>query len=297
MELDEEFGRAATLVVVWRTGQKSHGRTVKAGQDVTDELRQYAIAAKALIKGTEGRHYDPDQEQDDTAFLRIDTEDLLDNTIVDQLLIGPSLPPARTVDLKQRRLALYALLLGDDPQNRTIFIRASSPVKLANKGLVAVLDSTLTRVEVPIFAFDEQFDVIISPSGAWALNQANFERLFRDSEPVLAKIGEWVGFLSDKLPIQEASKDELAVRLRQNSLLRRKVQSLMNKPYLASLSPKQIVDKAKQHGLNAEELIQDGMLVVTRSNEKDLLYLLNEDLFSGDFSGTQYAAGRKAPRS
>jgi hypothetical protein len=41
----------------------------------------------------------------------------------------------------------------------------------------------------------------------------------------------------------------------------------------------------------------DGELIFDRETERDLLNLLNEDLFTGDFSGDRYAASRKARRT
>jgi hypothetical protein len=293
---------SASLVVVWRSGKSSHGRVVKAGGEVIAALRHYAETAATVLDShyadtlAPGRRYDPDQEQDDAPFLRLDTEDLLDSTIIEQLRQGASLPTIDSNELRTKRLALYALLIGDDPDARSAFIRASSPLSLTTKGLVALFDQTLTRVVAPVFAFDETFDVVIGQDGAWALNQANFERLFRESAPVLAKTNEWVKSLATLLPIAESGQELLAERLRQNSALRRKVRSLISKPYLPTLTMDRVAEKATAHGLDAASLIHDGELVFTRDVERELVHLLNEDLFEGDFSGSPYAAGRKTVR-
>jgi hypothetical protein len=50
------------------------------------------------------------------------------------------------------------------------------------------------------------------------------------------------------------------------------------------------------HGLLPEDLMKDGALIFNKETEKDLLLFLNEDLWTGDFSGDQYAAARKARR-
>ena len=76
----------------------------------------------------------------------------------------------------------------------------------------------------PILAFDSAFDVILLGSSVWVLNQKNFEGLFKESEAVLARTWEWVDHLNQVLPISAESKEWLATRLRQNSVMRRKVQ-------------------------------------------------------------------------
>jgi hypothetical protein len=50
------------------------------------------------------------------------------------------------------------------------------------------------------------------------------------------------------------------------------------------------------HGLAADNLMKDGSLVFNKDTERDLLLFLNEDLWTGDFSGDEYAAARKARR-
>jgi hypothetical protein len=78
--------------------------------------------------------------------------------------------------------------------------------------------------------------------------------------------------------------------------MRRKVQSILRSPYLSKLTPDTLETKMTAHGLLPENLTKDGSLVFNKDTEKDLLLFLNEDLWTGDFSGDQYAAARKARR-
>jgi hypothetical protein len=55
--------------------------------------------------------------------------------------------------------------------------------------------------------------------------------------------------------------------------------------------------KMAWHGLAAEDPMKDGSLIFNKDTERNLLLFLNEDLWTGDFSGHQYAAARKARRS
>jgi hypothetical protein len=48
-----------------------------------------------------------------------------------------------------------------------------------------------------------------------------------------------------------------------------------------------------QHNLDPSKLLVNSELVFTKETEADMLLLLNEDLWTGDFSGDQYAAARK----
>lgn len=286
---------AATLIVAWRGGRNAYGRVLKTGGGVTRTLRQYAAAMAQAINEGRGRPYDPDDEQDEEiAFLSANRDELLDTALLTQIERGASLPLIAPDELRQHNLALYALLIGNHPNTRTIFIRKGSPVKLAAKSLVAIFDQTLTQVTDPILAFDRNFDVVLRSDAVWVINQRNFEGLFKESEAVLAKTAEWVDELGEALPIDGDSKEWLAKRLRQTSVMRRKVQSILRSGYLSKLTPDVMRERMLAHGLNPDELIRDGTLVFNKDTESSILLFLNEDLWTGDFSGEHYAATRKA---
>ena len=118
----------------------------------------------------------------------------------------------------------------------------------------------------------------------------------RESEAVLALTSEWVDQLSQILPIADDGREWLASRLRQNSVMRRKVHSILRSRYLPSLTPDTVRAHMAVHGLKPVDLMKDDALIFNRDTEKDLLLFLNEDLWTGDFSGDQYAAARKARR-
>lgn len=299
MPLSEEIDMngLATLVVAWRSGRNTYVRVVKAGGDVIDDLREYAKAALDQIGQGQGRAYNPDDEQEpECPFLTADQSELLDTALVEQLRRGASLPWATSGEIRERSLALYALLVGDDPDSRIAFVRKGSPVRLATKSIVGVFDDTLTRVRQPILAFDSTFDVLLYGNAVWIMNQKNFETLFKESEAVLAKTAEWAESLNSFLPMADDSQQWLAQRLRQNSVMRRKVQSILHSHYLPALTPDMVRRKMAAHDLKPENLMKDNALVFNKDTEQDILLLLNEDLWTGDFSGEHYAAARKARR-
>ncbi len=292
-----DIAEAATLIVAWRAGRTARGAVLRAGGQVSDAMRGYAREALQTITSGHGRPYNPDDEQDeDTAFLTASQDELLDTALLEQLRIGSSLPLIGADELRKRTLALYALLIGNDPGSRVIFVRKGNPVSLAAKGVVAVFDDALTRVTRPILAFDSTFDVILLGSSVWILNQKNFEGLFKESEAVLARTSEWVNQLGQVLPIAGDGQEWLATRLRQNSVMRRKVHSILRSHYLPKLTPDILRARMSAHSLKPEDLMKDGALIFNMDTEKDLLLFLNEDLWTGDFSGDQYAAARKAQR-
>lgn len=295
-----ETGGSASLVIAWRAGKHVHGRTIRAGNIVTDRLREFAERTAALVAQGGGREYDPDDiQEDDTPYLEVPRDELIDTPLVDALTRGTSQPLASLDDLRGRPypLACYALLLGHDPDAKTVFVRHKNPIHLATKSLVARwFDHALDNVDDPIFAFDDQFDVVITPQTILAINQHHFEMLFKDTDAVLSKASEWVDKFAKLLPITDDSKEGLIERLRTSSVIRRKMQSVLRKPHLHSLTSESLRAAMITHGMDPDVLLPEGKLVVDRANEREILQLLNEDLFAGDFSGEQYAAARKSRR-
>lgn len=288
---------SAVVVVAWRMGKKAHARVVKAGGDVTAELRSYAAATENKILNGSGRDYDPNDEQDEeTTYLKADREELLDTALLEEILKGASLPLASDEVLRERPLVLYALLTGNDPGRLRAYVRKKSPVYLGKKGLVTLFDQTLTRVEKPLLAFDEFFDLVIYPQDVKILHQKNFEGLFKESQAVLAKTFEWAESLSKSIPLSPDSVEWLAKRLRETSVMRRRVQSILKSEYLPSLTIETLQLKMEQQGLDPERLIKENSLVLNKETEREVLLFLNEDLWTGDFSGDQYAASRKSRR-
>ncbi|MEU8082241.1 Kiwa anti-phage protein KwaB-like domain-containing protein [Micromonospora sp. NPDC049101] len=287
---------ALSLVVAWRSGKTVHSRHVAVAGTVAKTLREYVMENAEKLKEEGGRDYTPDDDQGDAPFLRVPGDELIDHKVIEALRRGPSQPTAERDEMK--KLQMYAVLVGDKVEEQSLFVRKGTPIKLGDKSLVAFLRESLDKVTEPIFAFDRFFDVIIAPDGAvTVLNQKGFNALFKDTEVVLAKTSEWVEELSGVLPIEAGSKVYLAEQLRKNSILRNKIQAILRKPHLMKLTPDALVEKMKNHDLEPDLLLDDGELVFNAQTKTDLLLLLNEDLFKGDFSGDSYAASKKAART
>ena len=295
VELDLEA--AATLVVVWRSGRYAHGRAVRAGGEVTNQLRLFARRALERVARGELLAYDPNDEQaDDSYCLEADRGELLDTALLEQVMRASALQLVSPDELRRRRLALYALVIGNDPDRQTAFIRKGNAVSLATKSMVAVFDDGLRKVEEPILAFDERYDMIVYPGMVHILNQRNFEALFRESDAVLAKVGEWVKGLRKSLPMSQESADWLTARLRKNSVMRRRVRSVLASDYFPTLTVEVLREKIIEQGWNVGRLMDESGLIVTSETENDIIPLLNEDLWVGAFSGNRYSATRKARR-
>ncbi|WP_080939263.1 Kiwa anti-phage protein KwaB-like domain-containing protein [Clavibacter michiganensis] len=281
----------AVLIVAWRKGAATHARVVMVGGDVASRLEELAAAAAALIH-SELESYDPDSPAEDGAPRIAEREEAFDTDLLGELAAGGSHDTAAASDF-ENRIICWAVVLGSDT-DQTIYVHKNSPVALARKPLIARLfDDTLTKLEEPILTFDGHFDLIITPSELYILNQANFEGLFKDSDAVLARSREWVDRLVDTLDVTQDSAAALEIIVRRNSVVRRKVTSIIRRPYMSRVTMADISAKLEEHGMDADVYMPQGKLAFNEQTATALVRLLNEDLFQGDFSQDAYAASGK----
>jgi len=290
-----ENGGAFVLVVAWRVGRNVVARKVKIGGPVEEALSQYATDAAAVVEASEGRQYDPDEDQEELGYVFSSRAEAWDTALLEELWKGDALPNLEPEELG-KTFVCYAALVGSGPST-ALYIRKSNPISLATKSLVAgYIGGALTKVENRVFAFDSNFDVIVTADRLFALNKLRFELLFKDSAAVIAKAPEWVDEMASLLPMSPESKANLESNLKTSSLLRRKITSILSREYARALTVDTIRSKMELHGLEVERLMPDGELLFSPENTRELVRLLNQDLFRGDFSDEEFAAGSKQRR-
>jgi hypothetical protein len=268
---------------------------LNTGGDLNQYLLGIAGESDSLAAEAKSEPYRPDGgETEPGVIYHAKRDDRIDSELIDELARGEDLDFADDVDLK-RPIACYAIVLGMGVDQR-VYVRRQSPVKLARKRLfAAVFDGPITALQTPVLAFDDYIDVIIDAERIVVLNSKGFESLFRDSEAVLEAVPKWVGELRGHVGFSDESGDILSVAVRRNSFHRNKLLAILDSEYVDTLTPKRIRKRMKQHGLNHEELLVDDVLQITEENLGDVLKLLNEDLYKGDFSDRQFAASGKRP--
>ncbi|MEI2714898.1 MAG: Kiwa anti-phage protein KwaB-like domain-containing protein [Nocardioides sp.] len=280
------------LVVAWSTGAAYAGAHLAVGGDLADRLLEFAQQASGDLSN--GHPYAPDVDMEDSTHLVADRTDLQDTLLLNTLERGADLPLATETDVAERSLTCYALVVGAG-ESKVTFIRKRSPVALGSKALVGrFLSGEVTKVTEPLFAFDKVYDLIVTDDRVLILNKSGFDSLFRHSAVVLAKTPEWVTDLAAHLPLAPGSEIALNEALQRNQFHRNKLQAILKRPHIQKLTPADVEAGMKRHGLDPQVLMSGGQLVLdTPENTKQILNLLNEDLFQGDFSGDEFAAGSK----
>lgn len=279
------------LVVAWAAGRSYAARLVKTSGVVAGRLRSYAERAVGGL--TDPTPYAPDADVEDNSHMEAPRDESLDTALIEELSKGASLDLATDEELRTKQLVCHALVVVSGAET-TLFVKKRSPIQLAKKSLVASLvHGTLDELESPLFAFDDRYDVIITGQAVYILDKKAFEGLFKNSPAVLDRTSDWIQEVASVLPFADGSVEQLDAILRRNSVLRNKFLAVKGRTYLQAITPDALRSEMAKHGLEPEELMDGDSLRVTGQNAKDVLRLLNEDLFSGGFSQQRYAASAK----
>lgn len=311
---------AASLVIAKRTPSQFKGQHVPLDTEVEGDLKSIAQEAVAQLRQLEMRTYEPDLKvepksdfmyipatmianyENGEAPIRAEAASAdrlidIDNSVVQGLMGVATMDEISARDITGGLYNMYAVIIGDDPDNRTIYIRHSNPQKFSKPGrLMTAFSDTLTRFEKPIFTFDSRFDIIISRHGLIVVNQSTFEKTFRDVQVLAARHSERVVKIAQALPLDEESQNVLAEFALKPSIAS-KLRAISENGHLnTAISVDDIRTKARACGIDPETLIQDGKLHLTQQNLLSSLKVLNDDVFKGAFTNQIYEAGSKARR-
>ena len=280
-----------TLIIVWRQGAVVHGRTVAIGGDVASTLGGFAAECAGTLD-VDAPLYDPDAPPEGDPQRTAPRAEAYDTGLLEALGMAGSHPQAHKEDYS-RALICWAVVLGEGA-DQTIYVHKNSPVRLARAPLLAgLVNESLQKISESVLAFDPHFDVVITPERIFILDVKDFEGLFKDSDAVLGRTQEWAAELTSRLPSTDGSTEVLETVLRRNGVLRRKVTSILRRPYFATLDPEIVRSRLAGHGLDEDLYLVEGKLNFSEATIETLVRFLNEDLFKGDFSEEQFAASGK----
>lgn len=282
------------LAVYWRNASRAHGRVVNIGTEVSDYLWRCTVepqfqAQQALAA------YDPDSGDEVEGPFLGSVADILDSQLLGEIRIGSELQLIGQSDLHKRTLHCYSVTIHTS-KGPMVFIRKTSPVKLATQGMVSrLMVDRLAEVSEPIFAFDNRFDVLLDGDRVVILNRRNFEALFKDIDAIRERIPTWVDSIADSLPMGLESRAMLISALERDQFTRRKFHAASQKPYMKTMTIATVEEALVRHHLDPNSYIKNGELALDTNNVKRVVQLINEDLFKGDFSGDEFATGSKSP--
>lgn len=299
-----------TLLLGRRRGSGIEARRVECHRDVRRQLRQRCKECLNVLRKRTLVSYGPDTNialepgkylsvrrskiSKTEGAIEVDPELL---RLVDNATESETLSAA---DIGAKPFLFYAVVVENPDGARVAFIRKVSPVVGVKPGFfLAGYGQTLTSVTEPMFVFHPNFDIVLTPDRLLALNQVAFEQLFRDVKAVVARYPDYVAAIASALPIEAASATRLVDYCTHNSGLARKLRAIKESGHLSRrrITLDEIRAYAAAEGLVADSFIDDDHITFTKSTSRDVLKLLNEDLYTGRLSGRKLEASAKTSRA
>lgn len=285
-----------SLVVAWRKGRKLESARIPITVSVADEFRIICREVLANLDDLEERPWFPDAMNEQDEYLMASMDQLGPHSQVLDVVRSEEFNILRPATLPQQEFVFYALIAGP-ASRRVAFIRKYNIRRGLRQRLITLFGDTLTKIDDLVFTFDNKADVVIDPArGAAILGLAAFQLLFRTSPEMLTRTPEYVAEIADHLPMSGGAMVTLADVAIRNMNVQRRLQAITLRGHLRGVSMGRIEDEMKKHGLDADRFIVDGELVFDQADVKDILKLLNEDLFRGGLTNQDFQVDRKSPR-
>lgn len=283
-------------VIVGRQGADGEIEAAKLAlaEDAAEGFRDLGHGCVEDLQRRTAVPYTVDAELDRKETFVIDNADdlaeLSDLTSLADLAATLPITPPRQLDLS---IQFYAVVLGDD--SRVILVRRTDP-KIAYRGgrWLAIAGEQLTKIDEPAFSFAPGFDFVLSPAWAVILNQASFERLFREIGLIDKHVQGWVRGITDHLTMEPASEAELLRVAHEDSRTWRRLREIRRRGHLAQVDLAEVRKYAKRVGLDPATVVRDDELVFDPAERFSFLHLLNEDLYRGPLTDVTFEAQRKA---
>jgi len=251
------------LVVGWRVGARIECARVPTSTDIADDLREVCADTLDRLSGLEPRRWSREIGPEDDEYLIATMEQVgLDSPLLAALSTADfDVLHPRT--LPDRDLLFYTFIVGP-PDGRLTFLRKYNPRRGLRNRLVGLFTDTLTRLVDPLFTFDDRIDLVLDLTGGAAiLNLGAFEVLFRTSPEMLARTPEYVADIAAALPIDTDAAEALTAAAEANSMLRRRLQAIVERGHLATVTVADIRREMRKHKMKPTDFIKNGKLTQT----------------------------------
>lgn len=296
-----------TLAVGWTVGKNTKIRQLMLGEDVASEFHRIAQQTALNLSEREPEEWTPDADLTPETYLVFPAEEANEfprltsdhdgKSFLEVLAQAERLEAINPKHLPTGDITFYAIAIGE-PGDRIVFIRRSNPRRGLKRGKIySTLSDTLQRVEDPIFAFDEWVDLVLQGDKLCVLSQTVFAAFFRDQESLAKKIPEWIDQLAEHVPLADASRGCLTAKVSRDSRMKARLEAIVRRNHLATVSSETLRTAMEDNELDPSRLLDsDGSLILEDDDVAPVLYLLNEDLFTGSLTNTGFRADKKAAR-
>jgi len=287
-----------TLVVLWKQGSLVVARQVPVAREVADFLREAMDRTIQEAGERQARPYYPEMHLEKEECLVLQDPSLFEDTGIGGLLF-PDQPHSqiRPDELENRVLWMYASIVGSVERRRAFIRRGNAHVDARRGRLFTTLTNSLARIEEPILALNDRFDLIAGMSGVIALNQPTFDAVFKEAPALVEHIDAWVTGISQTLPFSGDGAERLARLSASDLRVRRILRTIHERGHLQTVRIDQVRQYCQEAGIDGSLYIENEMLRVDAGEVFRLLHLLNEDYFRGGLTDAPFMSERKSPQN
>lgn len=297
-----------TLSVGWRSGNKMKLGRIETSSDLREQFREAIIRTVQNVAERTAEAWSAEADMTAETYLVARVDNLGDRpelvasfrgvALAEALSRAETIPPLHAGDLPVADMVIYALTVGDVGERAT-FLRRMNPRRGLRKGKIFTsLRDSLTRIDEPVFAFDELTDIIFAGEDVIVLSGTAFSALFRSQEELRAQVPRWSEELSSHVPISDASKELIISRALNVTRVRTRLESIATRGHLEGVSSEQLRQSMISVGIDPDEMMDsDGRLNLTEDTVDRAVNFLNEDLFAGSITSIPFRADKKAPAS
>lgn len=314
---------AITLVVARRSGRTYKGNRIIINNDVGDGLRDACrqtlgtLALRTAVRYADDMAFDPESQyvvvpsavlvtRQSTPSGRRHRADgqheahiELDPGATQVLANASSLPEISSRDVKNQAFTFYAAVVGDHPDHRVGFVDRWNPYKAALSGhLLTSFGDRLTRLEGPVLVFERSCDMIVTDTAVAVLDLQAFEAVFRDIDAMAGRRQAWSQAAIEAIPFDQATADMLAGLCANNGRVAVQLRGMYERGVFASrFTAAQLRDAMREHELDAGRIMARGHLVLEANDVPVVLKLIDERLYRGWHSGTQWDVAARSKRT
>ncbi len=202
-------------------------------------------------------------------------------------------------ELQGGRWLFYAVV-GEVESEPVAFVRQYNPQRGIRAGrLLTSFHNALTRFTDPVFNFDLDFDLVVSPEEIVVLSTTAFDRLFADIDLAAAQVPAQVVELNAALGVNLAAgaADFLSDTVRGRAALVRRFRRVARLDHLAAVTYETMSDALDKHGLPRDRFGAGPELDLQNTEDVNVfLDMLEELYYETDWSNEHRRADRYSSR-
>ncbi|MDA8395857.1 MAG: hypothetical protein M0T72_11605 [Candidatus Dormibacteraeota bacterium] len=200
--------------------------------------------------------------------------------------------------LASMSFAFYAVVVGDNPDQRVSFVERWNPYRAGLSGhLTTFFGDKLRRVAGPLLVFQQSFDMVVTKSAMAVLNATGFEVVFRDIDSMTARFSVWSQAAVTALPLDGDTAQRLCALCDRGGRVAKQLRGMYERGAFGSkfTIPALRAEMQKQK-LDDSRLLQNDQLALQDDDIPIMLKLIDEKLYTGWSTNKRWDVGTRSER-